>query len=299
MTEQKLADWLEWKKKCALCLCAPDVQDPLRRYVWEQGVRLAKRFGVSIEVLVGSGLNSGKDENIPGEFDRANKGGATLWAYLEHRALAGTHASGKSYKDWIFSYAAGRSDDQRALSSILQGIKLQLKMVLRGVFAQEIALNVEQRKHRIDERVCADASGDAPNAWIESLAHKAEELLQPNYFMRVGPEERADFDQIADTVAAEWWGVAEKRDKIVLCAKFRGISLADPQVVKAAGVEKTQLYKCLNDLDAWLQEKVKRVKEDDPGTQYLRGAILSNLLERVELWEKTENSIFAGFRCCE
>ena len=299
MTEQKLADWLEWKTKCALCLCSPGVQDLLRKYAWEQGSRLASRLGVPIEVLVGSELESDKKPDSSGALDRANKGATTLWAYLEHRALAGTHASGKSYKDWIFSHASGKADNQQALSSILQGVKLQLNMVFRGVFAQEIALNKEKRKHRVDEGPGTGSTTDSPNAWLERLAHKAEELLQPNRLMLVGPEERADFDRIAEVLATEWWGAATQRDKIVLCAKLRGISLADPQVVKAAGAEKTQLYKCLKELDAWIQEKTSKFKEDAPGSNYLRGAILSNLLSRIEMCEDAENISGARFRCCE
>jgi len=280
MRDQKISDWLAWKKLCALDLCDAEAQSALREFLWDQGSRLSSKMHVSLEACLGG---------------RA-KGAETLWAYLEHRSLAGTHKSGKCYKDWIFSYAEAKPNEQQALSSILQGVKLQLQMVLRGVLAEEFAQKMEYRRGRVEQGTAREPLNDSPDAWIEGIAHRAAELLRPSPMMLVRPEERVDFEQIADDVAAEWWVVLTHLDKIVLGAKLRGISLAEQRVVKAAKAGKTRLYESLKAQEEWLLEKIAKYQEDAPGAQYLRAAILSKLLDKIEIWEKAENPFGVGFR---
>lgn len=294
MNEQVMSHWAEWKTKCALQLCGPDAQDALRDFLWQHGLRMTAKMQLSLIDYFEPPSRAEEKVAIPNELNRAKKGKDNLWAYLEHRALAGVHQNGKSYKDWIFSHASHISDENHALAAILQGVKLQLQMVLRDVLADEISLRKERRNRRSDEGHSFEQPADT-NAWLERAAQKAEELLNPSATRLITLAEKSDYDNIADQIAREFMASATLRDKVVLWAKLHDVSLADKRIIAAAGIEKSQLYTCCNAIDEWLRAKIEQFHEDDGGAYFLRAAVLHNLLDRITLWNNSEKLLCDRF----
>ena len=296
MNDQVLPDWLAWKKYCALKRCAPKVQSALREYVWHQVQNLLAPLKLPIEALVGPATESvrrGGSEITTCYSKRAD----TLWAYFENRALAGTHASGKCYKEWIFAHAAGKPDDGYALRAILSGVKMQLDMVLRGVLVDEFTFREERRKGRIDEIPSPEPPDDNKSrpSWIEDVARKAEDLLGPNPSGVITPQEQADYKGIAESLAEELWGMFSRRDKIVLWATLNDIPLDNIKITKAAGRQKSQLYACWGSIEKMIAENIIQYHQDAPGNEYLHPAVLDNLLMKANIWVKSEKLLGAGF----
>ena len=85
MNQTHLEDWLEWKDKCAIRLCSPDVQSRFEIFALSRMPGWAKK---SVTNALGS--VSGRD----------------CWHEFECLAHAAPSATGKRWKDWLFERAS-------------------------------------------------------------------------------------------------------------------------------------------------------------------------------------------------
>lgn len=281
MIEQKLSSWMEWKERCALELCGNDTKHQLCDYAWRQGYDMAQAIGLDICLLTG--------EAFADEADSLTKAKNLVWAYFEQRSLAGTHASGKHYKEWIYDYAAEIDNPEHMLGAILTGVELQMQMVMRTVFSEQLATIRERQNHGRVDQPGYEEFNEYANEWLDRCAHKAEGLLSPGARHAIQPEEQWDLVQMANMIADEWWRDSSPREKLVLWADFNGIPVSDPAVESLAGVKKSQLYVCLCAIRPALLDRVGRHALEKAEGDFVYLALLDELWKRLDKLAESEN----------
>lgn len=279
MIEQRLSSWMEWKTKCELSLCGADVQRELSRYAWSKGCEWSTKSGLNIRMLVGD-----RALDLPEARETGEK---VVWGYFEHRALAGTHRSGKCYKDWIFSHAEEHGGSAHRLAAVLSGVRLQMQMVIRNVFADEISLDRERKERRRDQSGETEDEESSTNDWLDQCANRADALLAPSLLHGVKPEERGEFDRAGRRLAQDWMDQASRRDKLVLWVALEGGALSNPKVEQAAGVKKSQLSACLAKAKNRFREMIQ--SNNLPCQEWIGGAMLDRLHQALAAWAKSEN----------
>ncbi len=282
MINQNLADWMEWKQKCAILKCASDVRYRTAGFLWATAQKFTASLNIRLRDLFAA-------SSTP-EDEAADSAANRLWTYFEHRATAGRHANGKHYKDWIFDHSTAFADDAHRLSAILKGVQLQMKMVMRDVLASEISLQLERRSKRVE--ALSYISGSDHDLWLEEVVAQADELLRGAGSARISAEELADYENIAADIAQPLWAQLSKCERVALWAKSHGLALDDDGVLKMAGTGKSQLYASRKQIEQLIDEKTRQMfpGEDEQGLQILRASILHNLLICTEEWKSSEFS---------
>jgi hypothetical protein len=258
------SDWDQWLQRCAILRCELPVRARLRRMADHRFRRhLARR----------------------GPFLRAADAGAfaltpeDAWHRLEVRLVTGRGGAGKTGKCWLRARAEGLPPDA-ARAAVESGASLICRDAARDYI-------------RLEVRPAATVSFDDPVrpgstlTWGDLLPSGAGWGADPAAAVAA-----RDLAERAGRCAAEHERVAEHPVRIAWLARALGLSLADPAVLSAAGLGKSQLFRLLNaDVEA-LAERCRRAAGGVPAEALdlaLRSA--AALRRRARAWGAGEKAL--------
>lgn len=229
------AAFSEWRRRCALAACGPESAATLRAFVHARFDAFCRRYAPFPAPI-------GPHPLTPPPAD--------CWHLFEtHLAVDRTRA-GKRYKECLFE--AARVGENPPDARLAGGATLFLRDVVRAWLAREAP---RPRTRSLNAPLGADPSSDAPTL---------EELL-PDEADPADAVARRELEALAAAEAARRWPSLERRDRLLLAARERGLSLADASVARAAGLRKSELYARFRRLIERLAKDLRRdYPKEDP-----------------------------------
>jgi hypothetical protein len=256
MAGTRLADWLEWKRKCALARCSARVREALTAFVSRRFTAGLGRFAARL----------------------AAPEPADAWHRFEtHLALATTRA-GKQYKRWLLDRAETAGGE--ALPAVEAGASLILKSVALEYLRQETP---DRDTASLDQPLC--------DGWGHPLT-LADLLPSPLPDPAHAAARREAFER-GEALAARELERMTRRERVALAAKALGVPLAHPAVCAAAGCGKSQAHAILQQWLLCLGEAVRRDRGavgDEVAARELALAALSRLEDDCLRWAKSEKN---------
>jgi len=269
---QTLANWQEWKDRCALALCGEDARRLLPGFVHARFSHFAQAYAGTTNAGTAFGV-------IPSSSE--------AWHRFETHFQLHDSPGGKKYKDWLFAGMETRG--YSAQESVEAGASLLIRDVVREYLRREFS----NRRMVSMSQGAAGCSGAG-----EPLS--VEDLLPGTTDTRCTVEDR-EFDAMARLDAEGAFAALDRRERIALLAHAAGLSLAHPQAVKAAGCGRSTLNAAFHGA---LHKVAACVRERHPGEAASVQATLACLMfayvnRLVSLWGKSENdcvSLCKGMR---
>lgn len=209
VTEMLKADhWMEWKQTCALDLCGAAAQAELKAFVH----RRFRRY-ISGYLPPSPAWQECAPAIEPGE----------AWHWFETYFQLNRRRSGKRYKDWLFARVNASAP---ALECIESGASLLLRDVVRDRLRKE-------HPHPRARALAEPSSGRAGALTLEELLPCASDTA--------GEVAQRDLEALADRLADAVLGEFTTRERLAVVVRERGLSCANPDVLKRAGCGKTAL----------------------------------------------------------
>lgn len=231
--ELRLDSWREWRRLCALGLCAEQHQSSLREFARLQFGRYVYRYAYKTNTDAKTLLPKGSD----------------AWHLFETHLTVKTTRQGKHYKDWLFARVPTDTDQGRALDA---GAALLMRDVVREYLHQE-TLPAET----------ISTQSIVPD--MEGCIQTIEDLL-PGTIVPSDDVAVRELDRLARTHADSFASTLTHRETVAVLAKELGLSLAHEIVVRVAGCRKSMLNhvyrEVLKRLALSLKELYKREEPD-------------------------------------
>jgi hypothetical protein len=259
---QTLANWQEWKDKCALALCAEDTRRQLPGFVHSRFSHFAQAYAGTTNAGSAAGL-------IPSSGE--------AWHRFETHFQIHDSPGGKKYKEWLFARMEARG------YSAQESVEAGATMLLRDVVREYL-----RREH--SSRRMISISHGAGGSCHEGMTLSVEELLPGTLDTARAVEDR-ELEAMACTDAAGAFARLDRRERIALLAHEAGMSLAHPEALKAAGCGRSALtaafHSALTGIAAYTREYHPR--EGKAVQAALACLLFENVRRRVFLWGKSEN----------
>lgn len=204
-----LADWLQWRRMCALALCEPDTQQRLHSFVHKRFTH----YATACTHL--TPFNRGEDFTPPP--DRA-------WHAFETLLRIRGARTGKSYKRWLLQCGP---DGEYRLDRVLAGASLLVRDTVR-----------EHMRHEVANRILV--SIDAPLPGHSGTGLSLAELLPSDSDTRADVQRR-DLNNLAAREAAKLATRLTRRQKIALVARELSETRAPRQALTTARCGRTML----------------------------------------------------------
>lgn len=219
------AEWVEWKKKCAIDLCSEPSRESLVLFV---GPQLIKKYH---EVCPG--------RTLPLIDTRKEKGGArTGFHFFETYMHSVSSGTGKRWKDWLFQRAAMNTENSPEVA-----IEKEVSTCLNNAVLRRMTEGEE------DDATAARSKGEnvisinAPTGEERTYEDILNDLATPN------PADEAALNElitIGRSEAAIHLGKIPRYQRIAVLASALNLSLGMPEVTTAAGKGKSALYDSVN-----------------------------------------------------
>lgn len=258
------SDWDQWLQRCAILRCELPVRARLRCFAGHRFRRhLARR---------------------PGSVRTADDGAFALmpeeaWHRLEVRLVTGRGGAGKTGKQWLRARAEGQTPDA-AHAAVESGASLICRDAARDYI-------------RLEVRPPATLSLDDPVrpgstlTWGDLLPSGAGWGADPAAAVAA-----RDLAERAGRCAAEHERAAERPVRIAWLARALGLSLAEPVVLAAADLGKSQLFRLLNSDVEVLAERCRKAAGGVPAEALdLSLRAVADLRRRVRAWGAGEKSL--------
>ena len=259
---QTLANWQEWKDKCALALCAEDTRGQLPGFVHSRFSHFAQAYAGTTNAGTASGL-------IPSSGE--------AWHRFETHFQLHDSPGGKKYKEWLFARMETRG--YSAQESVEAGASLLIRDVVREYLRRE---HSSRRMVSISHGV-AGCSGEGETLSVEDLL--------PGTLDTTRAVEERELDAMARSDAEGAFARLNRRERVALLAHAAGMSLAHPEAVKAAGCGRSALnaafHSALTGIAACTRECHPREAASVHAT--LACLMFEHVGRLVNLWGKSEN----------
>jgi hypothetical protein len=259
---QTLANWQEWKDKCALALCAEDTRRLLPGFVHSRFSHFAQAYAGTTNAGSASGL-------IPSSKE--------AWHRFETHFQLHDSPGGKKYKEWLFARMETRG--YSAQESVEAGATMLMRDVVREYLLREHS-----------SRRTVSISQGAGGSSHEGTTLSVEELLPGTMDTTRAVEDR-ELDAMACADAEGAFARLDRRERIALLAHEAGMSLAHPEALKAAGCGRSALnaafHSALTGIAAYARECHPREEATVQAT--LACLLFDHIRSLVFLWGKSEN----------
>jgi hypothetical protein len=259
-----MAEWSEWKRQCAVALCAPATQTALREFA-------LARFGTYLQ-RYGKRFAAGPA--------RSPVSAAEAWHLFETRLVVPNPRGGKRYKDWLFARIRDSADDP--LDVVQGGATLIMRGVVRDHLCSETSPHGAQSLH-------APLAGGGLSLTLEDIL--------PSDLDTAGEVEQREFKRLAAQHAGDFFDDMTPRERVALLARHLGISLAHPAVTQAAGCAKSMVNDALHSFVRRVTERltVDYANDDKESVRILCLLALESTCERVAGWGFSEKSVRSLF----
>lgn len=270
MNQTHLEDWLEWKDKCAIRLCSPDVQSRFEIFALSRMPGLAKE---SVSNALGS--VSGRD----------------CWHEFECHTHAASRTTGKRWKDWLFERASMSASRGRDPVSALQANATNMfkRDVGRAFAGNEGSVRImgggkETTVVSLEEPRGQNDSGDS---------------LRLEYLISSSPDENnpynvaalREIEVMAEEQAQKFFADLPFRDRVILWTIGEKVSLDHPEVARLTETRKSVLYERRKAILERLRSQIRETFPDDDleDVQYLYVRTRLILFSLVNEWIQSEN----------
>ena len=242
--------WGEWKKKCALGLCAPDTQDALQEFTDTRFRRYLCRYAPAerIRDLMPSRENA--------------------WHLFETHLVTDPCRRGKSYKMWLFASAS--PPKHPSPDSIERSAAVLMRSVVREFLRREHSPARVQSFDQLTER-----------GYETDLTQLLPQTLTP-----ADETSWREQESIAAAAALQWWGKLSFRERIALLGRALGLPLSHPSITRVAGCKKTVLSETYRSLIIRMGESARATHREESHESQIRLTmiVLNTLTARVLTW---------------
>jgi hypothetical protein len=259
---QTLANWQEWKDRCALALCGEDARRLLPGFVLARFSHFAHAYAATTNAGAASGL-------IPSSSE--------AWHRFETHFQLHDSPGGKKYKEWLFAGMETRG--YSAQESVEAGASLLIRDVVREYLRKE---HSSRRMVSMSQGVLC-CPGERETLSVEDLLPGTVDTMRAVEDRDLGALARSD---------AEWaFAGLDRRERIALLTHAAGLSLAHPEAVKAAGCGRSTLnaafHGALNGIAACVRERHPREAASVQAS--LACLVFEHVNRLVLLWGRLEN----------
>ncbi len=263
-----LDDWLAWKTHCARALCPPDTQ---RRLATFAGIRFAAyiRRCRHITNLCLSDLA----QRVPDDDD--------AWHAFESHAMLAQSSRGKRYKEWIFARL------KRASGNPLDVVQAGASLLLRDAVRKHLCAELPRRQTvSLDEPL---PGGDTELTLGDLLPGAAD------VFDTLAGREA---DSLADRHAETVFQMLPRPERLGLLARFLGLPISDPKVLRATGMNKSHLCDLTRRVVERIHDALRlHYRHDGADTvRQLTLTVIAHLEHRLYAWRDTERRLPRLFR---
>ena len=269
--EPQLDDWICWKERCARKLCSNDAQIRLGEFA-------RRRFEIHLRRQRTQSNLRHEDMHVhtPSPDD--------AWHRFECYAALTQTRKGKRYKDWIFARVT--SDTSSAQKVIEGGATLIIRNTVRTYLLDEVAPHLA-------------VSLDQPAYGTDSTCTIGD--LLPGEADPVDDVAAREYDAIAARHAQRLFDEMSDRDRSALLARFAGIPLGDPRILKAAGCKRSTFYRSTVTFLEELKAKITNEYGHEGGEarQAMTVLVLQHLEKRTFLWKSSDKSLPNPFSIIE
>jgi hypothetical protein len=240
--EEMMAAWVEWRRRCALGLCADSTARDLSNFAGYRFSRFLRRV---------RGLTPGRSA--------ADVSAREAWHRFETHLLVTRTQAGKRYKDWLFARIEGSDDEP--LDVVQGGATLILRDVVRAFVREE---GCDAHTVSLHDRV----------AGRDDLTLSIEDLLACDADPRETAAQR-EYEDLAVRHASELFGGIPRRLRILLAARERGIPLTHPVVSQLTNCRKSVANDALRTCLRQVFDSLKLKYQDEDHEAVVRLALLT------------------------
>jgi hypothetical protein len=262
----RLADWTEWKARCALDLCPPETRRRLHAYAQQRFLHYLRKY-----IRASNATNA----------RAATPSAPDAWHLLESHMTVNTTRSGKRYKDWLFARRARSGED---LLDVVQG---GATLIVREVVRRHLRREFSPRNF-----VSAQTSlPQHPDAGIT-----IQDLLPASHDFMNDAACR-ELLQMAAQHADRLYPTLKRRDRLVLLARLRGMSFKSSRTVAFTGCSRNTMRRTLNAVVVQVSDRLaSEYRREDPQTLrlliHMTIQALCETVEEKEKWARTHTRSF-------
>lgn len=229
------AAWIQWRIRCALGLCPPEAQAPLRDFAYAAFRHYVAIYASTARMPDAGALTPPREE---------------AWHCFETHLRIRNNREGKSYKDWLFSRAVRPGSS--TLDCIRGGATLLMRDVVRAYLRRETSPPGTQG---LETPIgpCADGGGLTLRDLLPDTSDTRSSVA------------RNEVLSLAEAATAPVFAMIGRRERIALLARELGLSLAHPLVTAVADCRKSVLFTAYRKALEGLAEGVRK-RYPDVGT---------------------------------
>ncbi len=250
--------WNEWKKQCALSLCAESTITLLRDFAHRRFHNYFRRYAERV------GLRNSAAYDMDGRDS---------WHLFETHLQINKSREGKRYKDWLFARAGG------AAAALESGATLLMRDVVREYLRREYSAAWMKS-------IQAGAGAGEERGWT------LEDLL-PGQADPLSDVMEREYKELAEKEAARILRDLSRRERIALAARAAGLSLAEPRIERAAGCKKSMLNQVWQTAAEKVAVEIRRAwaGEDRDAILQLTLSVFDTLKKQTILWISSETDL--------
>ncbi len=269
MNTTKLESWLEWKDRCALALCSPEVQADLTQFA--NPILLNKLRDFSEELA--------EDFFAAGNASRAASDPLRGWHLFESHTHAVTVRTGKRHKDWMFEWVSRSHGDPQDLME--KAFSVQLRPAVRHYIEAETKWPKRESAFQLLVDSWSEDGDQIGVVLPDTLADDPSTLAALR-----------ELQSLAEQMAGQLFRSLDFRARAVLAAKEAGLSLANPAFEAFCGSKKSVLNELYQKVGQQIQATIQHeYAEEDPRTkELLHQLVLAGLKNSSWEWARAEKS---------
>ncbi len=191
--------WIEWKKLCALDLCSQETVSALRSFTKLRFERLLNRY-----------------------YHETSQAPDNPWHLFETHMTVTQTRQGKCYKDWLFARLEHSSDSD--INVLEGGASLIMRDVVREYLRQECT---RPKTISLDKTLNNEFSA----CTLLDLLAAEQDTIDAVCLLEYENRAASHVEKLMPNLT--------ERESIALLAKYMGISLVHPRVLKVAGCKPT------------------------------------------------------------
>jgi len=259
MDGPNLEDWQEWRRRCARNLCSAPTQRRL-------GTFAKQRFAMYLQRC--RTITNLAPDDLRAQLPEAD----IAWHLFEcHARLTRTRA-GKCYKAWIFAHLTKTGGEP------LDVVQSSATLILRDAVRKH--LTAETAQHRM-------VSLDAPLPGCEPHLSLHDLLPCPEDGTDALAERESD--RLARQHAATVFRLLRHPERLGLLARFLGIPVSDPAVLRATGLSQSRLNHITRRVIERIRESLRQhYRADSAATiRTLTLKVIDHLEQNLFAWRQS------------
>lgn len=277
--ETCIGDWAEWLDRCSLDLCSKSTQEAI-------GALCQKRLRGNI----GQWLQKFCLDGVPGDLWEHLEEPVRCGFEMEHHFKHGKVREGKSYKEGLKLKIAkaGCRALPAAEGYVSQTIKTTVAQKLVERFATQLPGTIS-----LDDAGAPSAGGESGGARrpLDALIEEARNLLADHE--ADSPDGDRDIGVLGGAMARVLFDAMDTRRRLAAWGAMAGRSVADPEIIRAAGVGRDAIHLARRALGQEIAQMIERdfTHESPDAVALLKASICSALVPLLDEWKNSDTGV--------